>query len=156
MKRENDDAEFVQNLNNSFKKERGFQIKLNPDSEGKCLKSYLGLLIFFFVQYWFQMVYFGLGLGTDDFEHWKANKNLSFSQLASKISHRGKVGKVPSSGLKSGNFATKILGRRESQPNQFSKPNIEEHLELMNQSKVWKPWPKILRVGSSPLEKLKP
>jgi len=37
MKRENDDAEFVQNLNNSFKKERGFQIKLNPDSEGKCL-----------------------------------------------------------------------------------------------------------------------
>ena len=38
MKRENDDAEFVQNLNNSFKKERGFQIKLNPDSEGKCLK----------------------------------------------------------------------------------------------------------------------
>ena len=33
---ENDDAEFVQNLNNSFKKERGFQIKLNPDSEGKC------------------------------------------------------------------------------------------------------------------------
>lgn len=97
MKRENDDAEFVQNLNNSFKKERGFQIKLNLDSE--------------------------------------ANKNLSFSQLASKISHRGKVGKVPSSGLKSGNFATKILGRRESQPNQFSKPNIEEHLELMNQSK---------------------
>ena len=27
------DAEFVQNLNNSFKKERGFQIKLNPQSD---------------------------------------------------------------------------------------------------------------------------
>ena len=38
MKRETDDAEFVQNLNNSFKKERGFQIKLNPDSEGKYSK----------------------------------------------------------------------------------------------------------------------
>lgn len=96
-KKEPDDAEFVQNLNNSFKKERGFSIKLNPESE--------------------------------------ANKNLSFSQLASKISHRGKVGKVASSGLKSSGFATKILGRRESQPNQFSKPNLEEHLELMNQSK---------------------
>ena len=46
MKRENDDAEFVQNLNNSFKKERGFQIKLNPDSEGKCSKlPFLGSII---------------------------------------------------------------------------------------------------------------